>query len=73
MFIGTDNDIPNVENVRTIVKSGGHMSDKINKKCLLENQLWTTPGLTIITQWKIRFEKPLQHLITEFIIQKMPF
>ena len=38
MFIGTDNDIPNVENVRTIVKSGGHMSDKINKKCLFENQ-----------------------------------
>ena len=36
MFIGTVNDIPSVENVRTTVKSGGHMPDKINKKCLSE-------------------------------------
>lgn len=35
MFIGTENDILTVENARTTVKSGGHMSDKINKKLLI--------------------------------------
>ena len=44
MFIGTENDILTVENARTTVKSGGHMSDKINKKCLSE--LYKITGFT---------------------------
>ena len=50
MFIGTVNDIPSVENVRNTVKSGGHMSDKINKKCLSE--LYKITGFTNWLSWR---------------------
>ena len=60
MFIGTENDILTVENARTTVKSGGHMSDQINKNCLFGNKLIT--GFVSMTHLKPGFYKTLQHL-----------
>ena len=61
MFIGTENDILTVENARTTVKSGGHMSDQINKNCLFGNKLIKITGFVSMTG----FYKTLQHLLPE--------
>ena len=65
MFIGTENDILTVENVRTTVKSGGHMSDQINKKCLFGNKLIKITGFVSMTHLKPGFYKTLQQPSTE--------